>query len=247
MNKTTRIILTLSIFLNIIFLGYGIKKILWKYEQYELNKQKNELRISKNENQPTKVQYFISRNEVFTKLPKDSGEIVMLGNSLTHNFEWHEAFKGVKIINRGINSDITKGIIQRLDEITNRKPKKVFIEIGINDLLKGFRLDSVFINYTEILSTLKRDSPNTKIYVQSLLPTNWKSYSTGALVIDSVNSLNNKLLDYCNHSNIQFIDLYSEFELNKSLNPKYDCGDKLHLSGEGYILWCKTIEKYIYE
>ena len=242
-EKTIRLLLIISVSLNMLFLVYGIRKIIWKYHQF---KSKQEIEVKVNNNlQPDKVTYYIGRNEVFEKLPNDTAEIIMLGNSLTHNFEWHEMFKNVNIKNRGIGGDITKGVLQRLNEVVKNNPKKIFIEIGINDLLHGFPIDTIYANYVKIIQTITIKSPKTQIYIQNILPSNWKIYNTNKPVIDSVYVLNKKLKDYCDNNKLIYIDLFSKFLLEQKLNPIYDCGDNLHLSGSGYLLWCNLIKDYI--
>ncbi|MBI9036727.1 MAG: sialate O-acetylesterase [Bacteroidales bacterium] len=232
-KKTIRLLFIISIGINVLFLGNVMKKILLKHSQNKF-KQSQELK------QPDSVTYFIGRNEVFDKLPNDSDEVIMIGTSLTNNFEWHEIFRSVNIKNRGINADITKGILQRLDEVIESKPKKIFIEIGINDIRKNYSMDSIFNNYVKIIVTIKLKSPKTKIYIQSLLPSN---KSLNNKIID----FNKQLKDYCVKNNIVFIDLYSRFVSGQILNPIYDCGDNLHLSGSGYMEWCRLIKDYINE
>lgn len=194
---------------------------------------------------PDSVKYFIGRNEVFRILPNDTDEVIMLGNSLTHNFEWHEIFKNVNIKNRGINGDSSNGILHRLTEVVESNPKKIFIEIGINDLLHGITVDSVFENYKRIVLTIRLKSPKTQIYIQSVLPNSWNIYNTNKPVINCVIIFNGKLKDYCKINSLIYIDLYSRFLFEQRLNPIYDCGDKLHLSGKGYLLWCNLIKEYI--
>jgi lysophospholipase L1-like esterase len=249
-NKTIKTsLIVVSISLNVLFLGYGVNKAHWKYNQSK-TKRLIELEmhnINLTHPQPDTVKYIIARNKVFEILPKDTNEVIMLGNSLTHHFEWNEIFKNVNIKNRGIMGDISKGVLQRLDNTLESKPKKIFIEVGINDLLAGFAIDSVFKNYVSIIQTIKLKSPKTRIYMQNILPTNWFIYDTHVPVINRICILNNQLKIYCNDNKITFIDLYSNFQKNNSLNPKYDCGDHLHLSGAGYLLWCSLIKNYIYE
>ena len=232
-KKTISLLFITSIALNVLFLGYELKKNLLTHSQSKLE-QEPEIK------QPDSIPYFIGRNEVFVKLPNDSNEVIMLGNSLTHNFEWHEMFRSVNIKNRGINADVTRGILQRLDEVIESKPNKIFIEIGINDILNNYSIDSIYRNYVKIIVTIKRKSPETKIYIQSLLPS---TKSLNSKIID----LNKRLEDYCVKNNIVFIDLYSSFVSGQILNPNYDCGDKLHLSGAGYLEWCRLIKDYINE
>ncbi len=238
-KKRIRLIWMVSVLSGICFLGYG---------GYSQNNPASLVGLKKTDrNPPDSVKYFIGRNEVFKNLPNDTDEVIMLGNSLTHNFEWHEIFKNVNIKNRGINSDITRGILQRLNEVVESKPKKIFIEIGVNDLLHGLTIDSVYDNYKLIIQTIKLKSPKTRIYIQSVLPNNWKIYNTDKPVINSVIILNDKLKDYCQNNGLIYIDLYSKFLFEQRLNPIYDCGDKLHLSGKGYLLWCSLIKEYIYD
>lgn len=242
-EKTIRLILIISVSLNILFLGYGIRKIIFKYHQ---SKSKQIIEVKVNSNlQPDKITYYFGRNEVFEKLPNDTAEIIMLGSSLAPNFEWHEIFKNANIKNRGIGGDISKGILQRLNVVIENYPKKIFIEIGINDLLLGFPIDTIYNNYLKIIQTIKIKSPKTRIYIQNILPSDWKIYNTSKPVIDSVYILNNKLKNYCDNNKLIYIDLFSKFLLEQRLNPIYDCGDNLHLSGRGYLLWCNLIRDYI--
>src|SRR5699024_8845969 len=73
--------------------------------------------------------YYHQRATQFEDLPKTEDQIVFLGNSITDGGNWSELFQDDKIINRGINADITTGVLNRLKEVVNRKPKKVFLLI----------------------------------------------------------------------------------------------------------------------
>lgn len=233
-EKLIKQLLIASVIFNVLCFGYGVKKIIKIYKQ---RKARYEIGATA---QPDKVTYYLGRNEVFEKLPNTENEIILVGNSLTHNFEWHEIFRDVNIINRGIGGDITKGVLQRLDEIVESKPLKIFIEIGINDIAKGFPIDTIYNNYVKIIQTIKLRSPETKVYIQSVLPT---SEAWDKIIVD----FNQRIKDYGLQNSIPYIDLYSKFVSGKKLNPKYDCGDSVHLSGEGYLLWCSLIKPYVYE
>ena len=88
-KKRIRLIWMVSVLSGICFLGYG---------GYSQNNPASLVGLKKTDrNPPDSVKYFIGRNEVFKNLPNDTDEVIMLGNSLTHNFEWHEIFKNVNI------------------------------------------------------------------------------------------------------------------------------------------------------
>jgi lysophospholipase L1-like esterase len=233
-ERTIRLLLIVSVIINALCFGYGIKKII---TIFNMHKARTEIAAT---NQPDTNIYYPGRKEVFEKLPNSENEIILVGNSLTHNFEWHEIFRDVNIINRGISGDITKGVIQRLNEIVESNPIKIFIEIGINDIAQGFPIDSVYANYVTIIQTIKLKSPGTKIYIQSILPSKeeWNNNIVG---------FNERIKIYSIGNGLTYIDLYSKFVSGQKLDPKYDCGDNIHLSVDGYLLWCNSIKEYIYE
>ncbi len=74
--------------------------------------------------------------------------------------------------NRGISGDVTAGVLNRLAEIYYYKPKKVFIKIGINDLFHNELTPEYIANNIKlIVDKIHLESPQTKIYVQTILPT----------------------------------------------------------------------------
>src|SRR5690348_1170260 len=90
--------------------------------------------------------YYLQRVSHFKTLPKTKGDIIFLGNSITDGAEWSELFNDNKIKNRGISGDITAGVLHRLNEVAERKPDKVFLLIGVNDLARNISTDSILKN-----------------------------------------------------------------------------------------------------
>ena len=121
---------------------------------------------------PKFTTFYYDKVSMFEILPAGSDEIVFLGDSITERCEWNELFQNNKIIQRGISGDITEGVINRLAEIIKRKPARLFLMIGVNDLRRNISSDSVLINYRSILTRIKTESPITKIVIQSVLPVN---------------------------------------------------------------------------
>jgi len=194
-----------------------------------------------------KRHYYIKKS-VYEALPNTNDEILFVGNSITAGGKWAELFNDLRIKNRGISGDVTEGILFRLDEITESKPLKIFLMIGVNDLSYGLSVDSVLQNYKRILENILKDSPNTKIYVQSVLPVNdnfdyFKNHTNkGELILE----LNRKIKLLAEKFNLVYIDLFSFF-VNEQGKLKEECTfDGLHLNGQGYLLWKSTIEKYIH-
>lgn len=171
----------------------------------------------------------------------------MLGDSHIQGFEWAEAFPTVNIKNRGIGGDISKGLLARLDEVLDSKPLKVFIQIGVNDIVNGYDPDSIITNYQKIIEHVQRDSPKTGIYAHSILPTDLSLPRSNESSMVRIRNLNNALYTLCQESGAVYIDLFQSFELSGGLNESYDLGDGLHLNRNGYLKWCALIEQYVLE
>lgn len=189
--------------------------------------------------------YYDQKLSMFESMSITAPDMVWLGDSITDGCEWSELFPGKKILNRGISSDNTFGVLNRLYEITRRRPGKVFIMIGINDISRSIP-DSVIVNnYRRIIDSLKRHTPGTKIYFQSLLPTNnefsdFKNHQNKTGHIQFVNTEMEKL---CRKNAVTFINLYLHFtDANGKLDARYT-NDGLHLTGSGYKKWKEVLLK----
>jgi predicted alpha-1,2-mannosidase len=190
--------------------------------------------------------YYYHRKEHFETLPDTPGEIIFLGNSITDGAEWFELFGGnTNIKNRGIGGDDTDGVLDRLNEVTSSKPKKVFIMIGTNDLAYGKTVDHISRNHEKIVRHIRSTSPATKIYMQSILPVDDALHHTRPNV--SMLEINRRLKEYCAKNDVTYIDLVPVFADDKGkLNKKYSL-DGLHLNGVGYQKWVEIIKPFIDE
>ena len=184
-----------------------------------------------------RLQHNSNRQEVFKINPIDSNSIVFLGSSLTEGFDLSLFFNNNNFRNRGIGGDRTDQVLKRLFEVTQGKPKKILLEIGVNDLFQGISIDSVFLNIKQIVRIIQKSTPKTKIYIYSIFPT--QELNEKILIL-------NKLLNkYCNEGEIVYLNFYEILYLNKGLNPLYSTGDGVHLNENGYIKWKEFIYTYI--
>jgi lysophospholipase L1-like esterase len=227
------IILLISILLNIIIAVYFLYKIFITPSEKTISPKSQE-------------SYYLGLDKIFEKLPNDSNEIIFIGNSLTQYFKVGELFQDYNIKNRGISGDITKGILNRINEIVESSPEKIFIQIGINDLGKGYNIGEIICNYNAIISKIKNTSPNTRIYIQSLLPVRKenKFYNN---INHKIIELNQQIKEIASREGLPYIDLHSKFVYKGELNPLYSFNDGLHLNGDGYLLWKKVVKEYVYE
>lgn len=186
--------------------------------------------------------YHAGRDQYIATLPVDSNSIVFLGNSLTQYFELAEHFGNQHVKNRGIGGDNLPGLLSRLSPVIQGQPKKIFIEIGGNDLRAGIKPEAAFLNFQKLIDTLQRSCLRTKIYVQSVLPV---VNNADSLQNDSLNksiiALNGMLLKHCSARNLFFVDPHKLFVLNDKVQADYFVADGIHVSAKGYHKWAEIL------
>lgn len=186
---------------------------------------------------------YMHRKNIFEKLPQDSTDVVFLGNSLTEQGPWEELFPQVDLKNRGIATDMTDGILDRLETVTAMQPEKLFISIGVNDLL-FHKPDYILRNYEKILDNISRLSPSTKVFVQSLLPVNNEVRTTGVYNKD-IQIINRKLEELCQAKGLTFIKLHTHFANAQGKLKEEFTLDGIHLNGAAYLLWRDLLSNWV--
>ena len=182
--------------------------------------------------------------EKFRKEPLVKGKILFLGNSITEGGNWKKLLKDSTAINRGISGDITYGVLYRIDDVVKRKPSKVFLLIGINDIAKGIPDEIIMENIFSIVRQIKAGSPKTSIIVQSILPTNnaFPDFPDHKNKDDHVVTINAQLQRYGDRLGYSYVDLYSKFLDDESrLDAKYST-EGLHLNLAGYQQWVMVLK-----
>jgi lysophospholipase L1-like esterase len=173
--------------------------------------------------------------------------IIFLGDSITAGGQWGRLFRlaGRDMKNFGVGGDTTRGVLNRIDSVISENPSKIFLMIGFNDGPTHQNIMAIVRNYTVILKNLKRSLPNTKIYVQSVLPVN-KKLLPDAKDNDDIHELNLEIARLAKDQGVVYIDLFPRFLKDGQLNEALTW-DGLHLNPSGYALWKTLIENYVLE
>lgn len=189
----------------------------------------------------TKIHY-IEKIAEFKANPLQFGDIIMVGNSITElGGNWGQRFNNPKVKNRGIAGDVTAGVLNRLAEIYYYKPKKVFLKIGINDLFHNELTPEYIANNIKlIVDKIHLESPSTKIYVQTLLPTANNTPSK-----ERIAATNTILKAMPSTNYLQIIDLHSRFADKNDLMIASYTNDGLHLTELGYLAWQYYIIEFV--
>jgi lysophospholipase L1-like esterase len=190
------------------------------------------------------------RGSIRVAIPReaaDQGEVVFLGNSITYGGDWNGMFPSLLIKNRGISGDVTQGVLDRLDRVLETRPAKIFLMIGINDLAFGRNEEEILANIKRIIREIRQGSPETILYLQSLLPVNpdypvFSNHTDKGLQIKNINRVLRRMAgDY----GAVFVDLYPLFVgQDDKLDPRYT-KDGLHLTAAGYSVWEKAVAPHL--
>ncbi|HBB30327.1 MAG TPA: G-D-S-L family lipolytic protein [Cyanobacteria bacterium UBA8803] len=240
-----KLALPLSILINFLLVAAWLFLINKKGGIPFLLRKLNEWRTDKSvANSSNGNPYHQDKKSHFDTLPSSATEILFLGDSLTDYCEWQEFFRNLQIKNRGIAGDTTYGVLNRLQQSISSKPQKLFLMIGINDITKGTKVTQIAANYRQILEIIKNQSPNTTVFIQSVLPVNSTKFPNQGWNQKVVN-LNTHLNNLAEEFSFDYIDLFPSFlDSHKELNIQYTT-DGVHLNGQGYLLWTSIIEKNV--
>lgn len=185
--------------------------------------------------------------DYFRKHKNSKKDIIFLGNSLTAHIDWSELLENKHVRNRGISSDITFGVLERLDEVIEGKPAKVFLLIGINDISRNVPEEVILANYRKIVRRIKAGSPKTKIYVQTLLPTNntFDKFKKHYNKEKQTATVNQGIKQIAAEEKVTVIDLNPNFaDAEGKLKLEYT-HDGLHLTAAGYQVWAEILKKHL--
>ncbi|AKG23170.1 GDSL-type esterase/lipase family protein [Calothrix sp. 336/3] len=236
----------ISLGLNILFILFAIAFVVRRggvsYLKQKISQILNPIDEFSPANYPA---YYWHKKSQFESLPSGKNDIIMLGDSLTDEAEWSELLGGFNILNRGISGDTTDRVLYRLDSIISYPPNKIFLLIGINDLINENRtVKDTLIKYETILDEFKRRIPQTQVFVQSLLPVNnncERFWQDNQNIISFNQDLRKLALKY----DYLYLDLFPNLVNTEGEMDKQYTHDGLHLHGQAYQIWRDIIKQYI--
>lgn len=180
------------------------------------------------------------RYDSFRAVPVKEGAIVFFGNSITNMNEWRECFgNDPRIVNRGNSGALSSELVANVESVIAGHPAKVFILIGTNDL--GSDPDKapaqVAKNIRTIIDRFKAESPKTKVFVQSILPS-----TSGKRTPELIAKTNELIQAECRATGATYINLFDSMGGITTGDLSYD---KLHITARGYKIWCDIIAPYV--
>lgn len=180
----------------------------------------------------------------------DQGGIVFLGDSLTDFFRLGDYFPDVETYNRGIAGNTTLQVLERIDDVIALKPRVLFLQIGVNDILRLSRKVASPQNLTDRIFEIAAAFPETKVYISSLYPINRKRSIVSKIICFRANNkrimaVNQALATQCEERGYTYIDMYPRLLDEKGNMKRAYTLEGLHLTAEGYCIVADTLRPYL--
>ena len=99
-----------------------------------------------------------ARSQWAGQVQKDQNSVVFLGDSITQGWgaDFKGKFPGMKLANRGIGGDTTRGMLIRLNEdVLELNPAAIVLLLGTNDIEVGIDPEAIGRNFRKIIAAIK--------------------------------------------------------------------------------------------
>lgn len=176
-----------------------------------------------------------------SRVEQDRGSVVLLGDSITQGWgeDFSAAFPGMKIANRGISGDTSRGVLIRLKEdVLALDPKAVVLLIGTNDLEEKGTPDVIAGNLKLILAEFAKHNPSMPVVVCQVFPSS-ESKNRPSEKIKQVNKLYAGVVK--GNAQVTFVETWPLFADSKGDAIAEEFPDLLHLNAAGYRKWAAAL------
>ena len=183
-----------------------------------------------------------NRKWFWTQREKDQGAVVFVGDSLTGNWkDLAKAFPGLKVANRGIGGDVSRGVLFRFrEDVLDLKPHAVVLLVGSNDLSAHADPAITEQNIATILDQARQSDPNLPIVLCTIPPRDAANAPTKPGAPANLNARIAKLGAGKDH--LIVLDLFTPLAAADGKPvAEYFAKDHLHLAAPGYEKWAELL------
>jgi lysophospholipase L1-like esterase len=181
------------------------------------------------------------RSEWARHVAEDRHAVVFLGDSITQGWGGGlgAAFPGVKVANRGISGDTTRGVLIRLrEDVLALDPAAVVLLIGTNDLEEGATPEVAAGNLKLILAELERHDPRMPVVLCQVFP----SSAAMKRPSDEIKAMNRLYLAAVrNDPRITYLETWPLFADASGDAKPGEFPDLLHPNEAGYAKWAAAL------
>ncbi len=187
------------------------------------------------------------------------GQVVFAGSSLMEMFPINKLLEehgdDTIIYNRGIGGYVTNELLQVTDVcITDLKPKKVFLNIGTNDLSNPqIPISQMIENYDRILCKIEEVLPQAVIYLMAYYPVNYEAAAEE--MKECLKIRTNEKIERANEEVKKLAQKHGQHYIDVNKNLKDEQGrlkaeytiEGMHIKEEGYAAIYDDVMRYVKE
>jgi len=177
------------------------------------------------------------RDKWAARVEQDRHAVVLLGDSITQGWgeDFSAWFPGLKIANRGISGDTSRGVLIRLKEdVLALQPKAVVLLIGTNDLEEQADPETIAANLKLIVAALKEQDTKMPIVLCQVFPSSESKKRPGTK-IKKLNQLYAATVK--GDAQVTFVETWPLFADAKGDAIPAEFPDLLHPNQAGYAKW----------
>ena len=182
------------------------------------------------------------RSQWAKQVEQDQKSLVFLGDSITQGWgdDFQGQFPGVKLANRGIGGDTTRGMLLRLkDDVLALNPTGLVILAGTNDLEEGADPETITGNLKLIVAEIKKHDPKLPVILCQVFPSS-ESKKRPAEKIKQINKLYGAAVK--GDSQVILVETWPLFANENGDAKESEFPDLLHLNKAGYEKWAAAIK-----
>ncbi len=172
------------------------------------------------------------------------GAVVFVGDSLTGNWKpehLQAAFPTLKIANRGIGGDVSRGLLFRFSEdVLALKPRAVVLLIGSNDLSAHAAPSGVIANIAAIVALARAHDATLPIVLCTIPP---RDGAAAPLKPGALADLNTRITAFAaGKDHLVLLDLFPLLSAaDGNLRADHFDQDRIHFATPGYTVWAQAL------
>ena len=199
---------------------------------------------------------FLSRRREIDSFRGKTVDVVMLGDSIMHFWEWKNASswakftKGRTVLNLGYGGDKTQNVLWRIDhgELDGYTARCVVVMIGTNNnSVNDSDPEAVAAGIWKIVEEVRRHQPCAKVILHPIFPRGHSAESEKHAAARSRNCRTNarlkQLADSCNA--VVWVDFNDKLVDESGWVPKTLMRDEIHPTSAGYEIWMRALAPHL--
>ena len=199
---------------------------------------------------------FLSRHNEIEKVRGKTVDLVLLGDSIMHFWEWEHKDSWARltanrtVLNLGYGGDRTQHVLWRIDrgELDGYEAKCIILMIGTNNnSSKDSKPENVAAAIEKIVAEIRRHQPAAKIVLHPIFPRGESAQSVRHAEARARNDETNKLLKKFadKDGRIIWIDFNDKIVDETGWVPKSIMADQIHPTDAGYEIWMEALAPVI--